>query len=74
MNMIMLNMLQKMQENQEASNKRNIDMLKQHRLDMEMRMEQQQKDMDICMEQQRMDLINQVPFIVYNAFLGMGGL
>jgi hypothetical protein len=26
MNMIMLNMLQKMQENQEASNKRNIDM------------------------------------------------
>jgi hypothetical protein len=40
-----------MQENQEASNKRNIDMLEQHRLDMEMRMEQQWKDMDIRMEQ-----------------------
>jgi hypothetical protein len=36
MNMIMFNMLQKMQENQEASNKRNIDMLEHHRLDMEM--------------------------------------
>jgi hypothetical protein len=51
MNMIMLNMLQKMQKNQEASNKRNIDMLEQHRLDMEMQMEQQRKDMDIRMEQ-----------------------
>jgi hypothetical protein len=37
----MLNMLQKMQENQEASNKRNMDMLEQHQLETEMRMEQQ---------------------------------
>jgi hypothetical protein len=48
-------------------------------------MEQQQKDMDICMEQQRKDMaimheksvqnvINQVPLIVHNAFLGMGGI
>jgi hypothetical protein len=50
-NMLMFNMLQKMQENQEASNKRNIDMLEQHWLEMELRMEQQQKDMDIRMEQ-----------------------
>jgi hypothetical protein len=84
-NMIMLSMLQKMQENQEASNKRNFDMLEQHRLDTEMRLEQQRKDMDIRMEQQRKDMvtmhdktvqnvINQVPLIVHNAFLGMGGV
>jgi hypothetical protein len=84
-NMIMLSMLQKMQENQEASNKRNFDMLKQHRLDTEMRLEQQRKDMDIRMEQQWKDMvtmhdktvqnvINQVPLIVHNAFLGMGGV
>jgi hypothetical protein len=84
-NMIMLSMLQKMQENQEASNKRNFDMLEQHRLDTEMRLEQQCKDMDIRMEQQRKDMvtihdktvqnvINQVPLIVHNAFLGMGGV
>jgi hypothetical protein len=52
---------------------------------MEMRMEQQRKDMDIRMEQQRKDMaimheksvqnvINQVPLIVHNAFLGMGGV
>ena len=35
-NMIMLSMLRKMQESQETSNKRNLDMLEQHRLDMEM--------------------------------------
>jgi hypothetical protein len=56
-NMIMLSMLQKMQENQKASNKRNFDMLEQHRLDTEMRLEQQRKDMDICMEQQRKDMV-----------------
>jgi hypothetical protein len=38
-NMIMLSILQKMQENQEASNKRNFDMLEQHRLGTEMRLE-----------------------------------
>ena len=48
-------------------------------------MEQQQKNMDICMEQQWKDMaimheksmqnmINQVPLIVHNAFLGMGGV
>jgi hypothetical protein len=52
MNLIMLDMLQKMQENQEASNKRYIDMLEQCWLDMELRMKQERKDMDICMEQQ----------------------
>ena len=57
MNMIMLGMLQKMQESQEASNKRNLDMLEQHRLDMEMRLEQQHKDMDICIEQQQKDMV-----------------
>jgi hypothetical protein len=83
--MTMLSMLQKMQENQEASNKRNFDMLEQHRLDTEMRLEQQRKDMDIRMEQQRKDMvtmhdktvqnvINQVPLIVHNTFLGMGGV
>jgi hypothetical protein len=56
MNLIMLNMLQKMQKNQEASNKRNIDILEQHRLEMELQMEQQRKDMDIHMEQQRKDM------------------
>jgi hypothetical protein len=35
-NMIMVSMLQKMQENQEASNKRNFDILEQHRLDTKM--------------------------------------
>jgi hypothetical protein len=49
-NLIMLNMLLKIQENQEASNKINMDMLEQHRLDTEMRMEQQRKDMDIRMD------------------------
>jgi hypothetical protein len=84
-NLIMLNMLQKMQENQEASNKRNMDMLEQHRLDIEMRMEQQRKDMDIHMDQQRKDMaimheksvqtmMNQVPIIVHNALLGVGGV
>jgi hypothetical protein len=84
-NLIMLNMLQKMQENQEANNKRNMDMLEQHQLDTEMRMEQQRKDMDICMDQQRKDMaimheksvqtmMNQVPVIVYNALLGIGGV
>jgi parvulin-like peptidyl-prolyl isomerase len=85
MNMIMLSMLQKMQENQEVSNKRNFDMLEQHRLDTEMQLEQHHKDMDIRMEQQRKDMatmhdkivqnvINQVPLIVHNAFIGMGGV
>jgi hypothetical protein len=85
LNLIMLNMLQKMQENQEASNRRNMDMLEQHQLDTEMRMEQQQKDMDIRMDQQRKDLaimheksvqtmMNQVPVIVHNALLGVGGV
>jgi hypothetical protein len=84
-NLIMLNMLQKMQENQEASNKRNMDMLEQHRLDTEMRMEQQRKDMDIRMDQQQKDMaimheksvqtkMNQVPIIVHNALLGVGGV
>jgi hypothetical protein len=84
-NLIMLNMLQKMQENQKASNKINMDMLEQHRLDTEMRMEQQQKDMDIRMDQQRKDMaimheksvqtmMNQVPVIVHNALLGVGGV
>jgi hypothetical protein len=84
-NLIMLNMLQKMQENQEASNKRNMDMLEQHRLDTEMRIEQQRKDMDIRMDQQRKDMaimheksvqtiMNQVPVIVHNALLGVGGV
>ena len=41
-----------MQENQEVINKRNIELVEQHQLDIEMQMEQQQKDMDICMEQQ----------------------
>jgi hypothetical protein len=81
----MVSMLQKMQENQEASNKRNFDILEQHRLDTKMWLEQQRKDMDIRMEQQRKDMvtmhdktvqnvINQVPLIVHNAFLGMGGV
>jgi hypothetical protein len=39
MNLMMLNMLQTMQKNQKASNKKNIDMLKQYWLDMEVRME-----------------------------------
>jgi hypothetical protein len=84
-NLIMLNMLQKRQENQEASNKRNVDMLEQHWLDTEMRMEQQRKDMDIRMDQQRKDMaimheksvqtmMNQVPVIVHNALLGIGGV
>jgi hypothetical protein len=84
-NLIMLNMLQKRQENQEASNKRNVDMLEQHWLDTKMRMEQQRKDMDIRMDQQRKDMaimheksvqtmMNQVPVIVHNALLGIGGV
>ena len=48
--MIMLRMLQKLQDSQEASNKRNLDMLELYRLETKMRLEQQQKDMDICME------------------------
>lgn len=35
----MLNIFHKMQENQEASNKRNIDILEQYWLEMELRME-----------------------------------
>ena len=50
MNMILLSISQKMQENQDASNKRNFNMLEQHRLDTEVWLEQQRKDMDICME------------------------
>jgi hypothetical protein len=46
-----LMMLETMHKNQEASNKRNIDLLEQHRMDMEVRMEQQWKDMDMRMEQ-----------------------
>jgi hypothetical protein len=37
--LIILNMLQKMQEIQEVSNKRNIDILEQHWSDMELQME-----------------------------------
>ena len=85
MNLIMLNMLQKMQKNQEANNKRYINMLEQHRLDMKVQMEQKQKDMDMHMEQQRKDMaimheksmvsmMNQVPLIIYNVFSGMEGV
>jgi hypothetical protein len=52
-NLMMLNMLQSMQKNQEASNKRNINMLEQQWLDMEVQMEQQRKDMDMRIEHQR---------------------
>jgi hypothetical protein len=85
MNLIMLNMLPKMQENKEASNKRNINMLEQYQLDMEVQMEQKQKDMDMRMEQQRKDMatmheksvqsvMNQVPFIIHNVFSSMEGI
>jgi hypothetical protein len=41
MDLIMLDMLQKMQKNQEVSNKKNIDMLEQYQLDMELQMKQE---------------------------------
>ena len=37
---LMMNMVQKMQDSQDTSNKRNLEMLEQHRMDTEMRLEQ----------------------------------
>ena len=37
-------------------------------------MEQQWRDMTIMYEKTMQNVINQVPLIVYNAFLGMGGI
>ena len=82
---VLMTMLQKMQDSQEASNKRNLDLLEQRRLDMEMQLEQQRTNMDFCMEQHQKDMatmhnktvqivINQVPFIMHNALLGLGGV
>ena len=81
----MMNMLQKIQDSKDTSNKRNLDMLEQHSLYMEMRLEQQRRNTDFRMEQQRKDMetiadktvqnvINQVPFIVHNALLGLEGV
>ena len=36
---LIMNMLQRMQDSQEASNKRNLEMMEQHRLDSELRLE-----------------------------------
>ena len=82
---LMMNMLQKIQDSKDTSNKRNLDMLEQHSLYMEMRLEQQRRNTDFRMEQQRKDMetiadktvqnvINQVPFIVHNALLGLEGV
>ena len=72
-----------MQDSQEASQKRNLEMMGLHRLEMGSRLEQQHRDMDFHMEQQWKDMvtiadktvqnvINQVPLIVHNALLGLG--
>jgi hypothetical protein len=37
-------------------------------------MELQRKDMTIMLEKTMQNVINQVPLIVHNAFLGMGGV
>jgi hypothetical protein len=51
-NLMMLNMLQTMQKNHEASEQWKINILEQQRKDMEMHLEQQWEDMDQTMEQQ----------------------
>lgn len=81
----MLNMLQTMQKNQDASEQWKINILEQQRKDMEMRLEQQREDMDQTMEQQRKNMItnsersmqtitNQVLLVMQKVFLGMGGV
>jgi hypothetical protein len=62
-----------------------MDILAQHRKDMEMQMEQQQKDMNQRIEQQQLDMstfnerslqtiINQVPLIIQNVYSSMIGV
>jgi hypothetical protein len=41
---------------------------------MDIRMEQQQKDMVAMHDKTVQNVINQIPLIVHNAFLGMGGV
>jgi hypothetical protein len=48
--------------------------LEQQRKDMDIRMEQQRKDMVTMHDKTVQNVINQVPLIVHNAFLGMGGV
>ena len=71
-----------MQNREEASQKRNLEMMELHRLETESRLEQQRKDMDLYLEQQRMDMatiakkivqnvVNQVLLIVQNVLLGL---
>ena len=82
---VLMNFMKTMQDREKASQKRNLDMLEQHRLETEMQLEQQCKEMDLHMEQQQKDMvtmadktvqnvINQVPLIVQNALLGIGSV
>ena len=85
LSMVLMNFMKTMQDREEANQKRNYDMLEQHRLETEMLLEQQWKEMDLRMEQQRNDMvimadmtmqnvINQIPLIVQNALLGIGSV
>ena len=71
---VLMTMLQKMQDSQEAINKRNLDLLELHRQEMEIQLEQQQKDMATMHDKTVQNVINQVPLIVHNTLLGLGGV
>ena len=47
---MMMNFMQRMQDNQEANNKINMEIMEQHRLDTESQLEQQRIDMYLHME------------------------
>jgi hypothetical protein len=48
--------------------------MEQQRKDMDIHMDQQQKDMAIIHEKSVQTMMNQVPIIVHNALLGVGGI
>ena len=72
---MMMSFMQKIQDREDANQKRNLEMMELHRLETESKLEQQCRDMDMRLEQQRMEMatiaekivknvVNQVPLIV----------
>ena len=85
MTQMMLNFMQQMKDSQEASDRRNDERMEHHRQETVTRLEEQRRDMAFHLEQQRLDMaamtertmqsmVNQVPFIVQNALLGLGAV
>ena len=80
---VIMNFMQQMQQNQEASNRQNMEYIERQRMAMETQLEQQRLDMLMRLEQQRLDMaaiaektaqnmVNSVPLIEQNALMGLG--